>query len=600
LLTIEIVDLYLTFFKTENKLTFLNSNTLDKFHILFKLFLQMSNKVIILGGGVAGLSAAHELINRGFKVEVYELKNIPGGKARSTDVPDSAVGEKMPLPGEHGFRFFPRFYKHVTATMKEIPYKKGKTVFDNLVQTTEIRIARFDQESFYMPAKFPDSLTEIKKYLDLDKNTRLGLSEEEKQYFSERMWQLMTSCYERRKNEYERMGWWEFIEADRFSKTYQTFLARGLTRTLVAARAETVSTKTGGDIMLQLMFDIAKPGSSSDRILNGPTNDVWINPWLEYLTSKGLHYHLNSKVVTIHTERPDKVCGVVIEQEGIQKTVTGDYYISALPVEVMATLLNDGMLSIDPTLSSIQTLALNVSWMNGMQLYLTEDVAINHGHTVYVDTPWALTSISQAQFWKDFDWSKYGDGKIKTILSVDVSDWFTPGILYGKMAKDCTPQEAVKECWEQLKKSLNVNGQVLLKDEYLHHWNIDSSIVPTLPAMNQEPLLVNNKNTWSQRPYAYTDISNFFLASDYVKTNTDLATMEGANEAARRAVNAILNASHYRGSYCKIWNLHEPWYLTLFRIKDRIRYSRGLPWEGALPFGVSTITKILKKIASLF
>ena len=31
------------------------------------------SKVVILGGGVAGLSAAHELVLRGFEVEVYEL-----------------------------------------------------------------------------------------------------------------------------------------------------------------------------------------------------------------------------------------------------------------------------------------------------------------------------------------------------------------------------------------------------------------------------------------------------------------------------------------------------------------------------------------------
>ena len=44
-------------------------------------------KVLILGGGVAGMSAAHELIERGFDVEVYEKNPIyPGGKARSVDV----------------------------------------------------------------------------------------------------------------------------------------------------------------------------------------------------------------------------------------------------------------------------------------------------------------------------------------------------------------------------------------------------------------------------------------------------------------------------------------------------------------------------------
>ena len=43
-------------------------------------------KVIILGGGVAGMSAAHELIERGFEVEVYERNpSYMGGKARSID-----------------------------------------------------------------------------------------------------------------------------------------------------------------------------------------------------------------------------------------------------------------------------------------------------------------------------------------------------------------------------------------------------------------------------------------------------------------------------------------------------------------------------------
>ncbi len=58
-------------------------------------------KVIILGGGVAGMSAAHELIERGFDVEVYERKRIAGGKARSMSVPDSATEGRKPLPGEH-------------------------------------------------------------------------------------------------------------------------------------------------------------------------------------------------------------------------------------------------------------------------------------------------------------------------------------------------------------------------------------------------------------------------------------------------------------------------------------------------------------------
>ena len=561
----------------------------------------MDKKVVIIGGGVAGLSAAHELIKRGYQVEVHELKKIPGGKARSTDVPDSSTQGRKPLPGEHGFRFFPRFYRHVTQTMKEIPLSNGKTVFDNLVETTEIRVARFGEPSFYSPAKFPGSWKEIRKFLDLDKGVDLGLSEKEKDYFTDRLWQLMTSSYERRQEEYEKIGWWEFIEADQFSDAYKTFLARGLTRTLVAARAETVSSKTGGDILLQLMFDILKPGTSSDRILNGPTNDVWIDPWLEYLKKNGIDYRLNSKCLSINCDTTtNSISSVTVEIKGDPVEIKGDYYISCVPVEVMAELLNKEMLQVDPVLKYIRELAPNVSWMNGLQLYLKRDVKINHGHCIYVDTPWALTSISQTQFWNDFNWDKYGDGEVKGVISIDVSDWFSPGVLFNKAAKDCTPDEVIKEVWEQLKRSLNIDGETILKDEDLHAWNIDNSIVPEIPAINKEPLLVNNANTWPLRPNAFTRIDNFFLAADYVKTNTDLATMEGANEAARRAVNSILDKSGYKGKKCRVWKLHEPRFLTVFRWVDRRRYEKGMPWKGDFPPIFKIIDKLNKFFSKIF
>jgi hypothetical protein len=93
--------------------------------------------------------------------------------------------------------------------------------------------------------------------------------------------------------------------------------------------------------------------------------------------------------------------------------VCADYYIFAIPVERMAPLLDDNLVYLDPTLNNIKTLSSEVSWMNGSQFFLTEDVTLIHGHAIYIDTPWALTSISQKQFWKNVDFSTYGDGKIK-------------------------------------------------------------------------------------------------------------------------------------------------------------------------------------------
>lgn len=541
-------------------------------------------KVAIFGGGVAGLSAAHELITRGFEVEIYEAAAVAGGKARSMGVPGSGKNGLKDLPGEHGFRFFPRFYKHVIATMKEIPLpgKKG-CVADNLTETSRICLARFDNTSVFLPARFPRSLNEFEKILDTTLSIHLGLSANDKKDFALKVWQLMTSCYERRQNEYERLPWWEFMDADGHSLAYQTIFVKGLTRTLVAARAESASTKTGGDIFVQLLFDVGRPGMSSDRLLNGPTNDAWINPWVEHLKSKGVKFVFNSPVKKFNCDKR-KITSATVVQNGTEKNILADYFLGAVPVEVMAKVLDNDIIKLDPTLKNIQTLSSEVSWMNGAQFYLTKDVEISHGHAIYIDSPWAITSISQKQFWKGVDLSTYGDGTVKGILSVDISNWDAPGDKIKKPARECTKQEVVEEVWHQLKRSLNVNGMIVLEDKHLHTWFVDPDIDFKIPITNNEPLLVNTVNSWDLRPFSYTTIPNFFLASDYVKTFTDLATMEGANEAARRAVNGILDASGKKTSRCKIWQLHEPWFLGLFRWVDKKRYKQGLPWRHDFPW----------------
>jgi hypothetical protein len=62
-----------------------------------------------------------------------------------------------------------------------------------------------------------------------------------------------------------------------------------------------------------------------------------------------------------------------------------------------------------------------------------------------------------------------------------------------------------------------------------------------------------------------------------VRTNTDLATMEGANEAARRAVNGILDASGSAEPKCRVWPLSEPVMFAPLRALDRILYAMRRP-----------------------
>src|ERR1700752_42327 len=120
------------------------------------------SQVFIIGGGVAGLTAAHELSDRGFVVTVFEREEICGGKARSMANKGSGVGGNLDWPGEHGFRFFPGFYWPLSDTMSRIADASapGGKVLGNLVASETIGLAHVGKPLFLLKASRPDTLEE--------------------------------------------------------------------------------------------------------------------------------------------------------------------------------------------------------------------------------------------------------------------------------------------------------------------------------------------------------------------------------------------------------------------------------------------------------
>ena len=580
----------------------------------------ITKKVIVLGGGTAGMTAAHELIDRGYEVEIYDRNPIySGGKAKSVNYSGTNTGEayEHPLPGEHGFRFFPGFYKHVIDTMKRIPFhENGKeiSVFDNLVSVSREMLARKGNLApIITVASFPKNLSDFKVIWTDIFGTNTQLTKYDLEFFAERVWQIVTSCSLRRDFDYERISWWEYLEADnkegKFSPTYISLLVKGLLHELVAAKAQTASTKTAGNIFLQLIFCMTDPSVNTDRVFNGPTTDRWLDPWHHYLTVDNHAKYFKGHEVSALTLSSEGLIqsATIRNQEGKSWEVTGDYFIVAVPLEHAAMLMNEKIVQADATLGSIKPLAHNLNWMNGIQFYLNEDVKINDGHIICSDSNWALTAFSQIQFWTDYNITAKGNGKVKGILSVDISEWFQAGNFNNKSACDCTEEEIKNEVWAQLQMSLNTCGIELLKNEMLVDWYLDRDIaaktkldpygVPlpdeshlvgvknyTSNLIDLQPLLVNNANTWALRPNAYCAINNIFFASDYVRTFTDLATMEGANEAARRAVNSLLSNDNNPAPTCKIWPLEEPLLFTPLKWYDETRWKKGLPWTSKVPW----------------
>ena len=534
--------------------------------------------VAVLGGGVGGLSAAHELAERGFAVTVYERRERFGGKARSVSVPGTGVGGRQDLPGEHGFRFFPGFYKHIIDTMKRIPFgAPGGSCADNLVLATRILLSRAGKADTVWAARFPETLDDLWVAFGA-LFTNLDIPPAEVEFFVRQMLGLATCCEERYLAEFEATPFWDFIEAGGKSENYQKYLGQGFTRSLVAMKAEQSSTRTVGRILWQLFYGLLIPGRVFDRLLGGPTNDVWLDPWHAHLSGRlGVTLVPNAPVTALNLDG-DRLRSVTIARDGQPAEATADFYVAAVPVEVMQALVTPDLTREAPSLAGLHQ--LKTEWMNGIQFYLKTDRPLADGHVIYLDSNWALTSISQRQFWRAYDLTRYGDGTVGGILSVDISNWTAPGNFSGIPAMQCTSRQEIKdEVWAQLKAALNEPGVQQLEDDNLVAWFLDPDILLPNPTgiANLEPLLVNVAGSLALRPEAHTEIGNLFLASDYVRTTTDLATMEAANEAARRATNAILAVSGTQAPLCGLWDFDIPALVRDAQRLDHIRFRMGLP-----------------------
>lgn len=79
-------------------------------------FLTKPKKVVVIGGGLAGLASAYELSNRGFEVTLLEKSPQLGGKIASWDIQVGDDNFRM----EHGFHgFFPQYY-NLKSIVREI------------------------------------------------------------------------------------------------------------------------------------------------------------------------------------------------------------------------------------------------------------------------------------------------------------------------------------------------------------------------------------------------------------------------------------------------------------------------------------------------
>lgn len=265
--------------------------------------------------------------------------------------------------------------------------------------------------------------------------------------------------------------------------------------------ARTVTTKG-----IQIMLDFFCNGTRTHGVLDGPTTERWLAPWHHELIRRGVRFHFGPTVDRLILDGT-RLSGVSMGG-GITRA---DHYVLALPLDRVVPLLSDELAAADPALAGMRRLVNATAWMVGTQFYFSRELSICKGHVAYPGAKWALSSVTQAQFWAE-GLAKWGDGHVRDVLSVDVSDWDTPSPRIGKRARGCLRTEVLDEVWAQLADGLKdaIDRPSLLAQ----HLDLNVEFEGGRAVRNSTPLLAHPPGSWFDRPGADVRIENLFLASD--------------------------------------------------------------------------------------
>ena len=158
---------------------------------------------------------------------------------------------------------------------------------DHLVKPEWAAYARRNTPLFRIRTDLPDSAEKWGAAIGtLFGNPPLRLSPFEVAFALLKLANAMSMCIERRENELDGRTWWDYMRADEMSPQYQSIVVDGLTQNFVAMDARDSSTKSVINILARLLDDFLRMGRPMDRILDGPTSDVWIDPWVGYLKAE--------------------------------------------------------------------------------------------------------------------------------------------------------------------------------------------------------------------------------------------------------------------------------------------------------------------------
>ncbi len=493
-------------------------------------------KVIIFGAGISGLSAAHELIELGHDVSVYEALDEPGGFFRSARLQQSNI------PSEYSWHGMGPWYNNAFDLMRKIPFKQGN-IFNSAL-SLPIDFGIFPDDA---PAHFYDK--GLKSIPQMFRMSRWDFCKWS--YLMLKIWTSKLRSEREYSGQHAAEAWRPLLKP----KAYTTW--RSCFGPWIGSDWSKVCLHTTGDFFRKQLLTRRthlhtgrkarswwQHGAGDGWLLfKGPSSEYWFQPWVGYLEEKGVKFFWQRPLTELQFDGK-AISAAVIHDE----TVSADCYLLAINPFRFAEILAK-----TPDLEKLEVLRQFKPLVSGgphtqvsFRLAFKDEIKFPRERVAVVvsDSEFNLTLFATEQVWDKR--INLGDG-INSLWTGTSCISTEPGRVYGKPVRYCTKEEFIEEikaqifdcgALDELIREAN-NGKTLkefqlAEVEVWHEWEFSNSGIKPL-----QPKWVNTTATYEHMPPQTTPVANLFLAGAHTRTQAHVWSIEGAVESGRRAAKAI-------------------------------------------------------------
>jgi uncharacterized protein with NAD-binding domain and iron-sulfur cluster len=464
-------------------------------------------RVVVVGGGLAGMTAAARLLERGCEVTLFDEATSLGGKAGATRTADDW--------DEHGYHIFPAWYLNTWHLVDELG-----------IRDTFIDCSDFEQLHI---GSWPRTRT-LRNLMSVEsiwRNVWSGVMPiPEMILFFYSGIDLMSQTYSDRafldQNTIIGFVRSRFYRTEQVARQHQELMLKG-----ISVPAYVVSAMTMKKVM---QFWMRYPDPMY-RILRGNLQELFIEPFVERLRTLGCEIKLEHELKQIEVSG-SRISRLTFDasDDTVSVDTPNDEVILAVPAERLAALITDELYAAAPTLGDVKYLRARP--MAALNLYFSERIPdMPADHTSLIDSKFGLSFIDVSQRWEDYS---------TTVLNIIASD-STP-------LEGLSDSSATQAIIDELARYIPpVKHAALRRCHYQSHVS--------------EPLFSNEVGAWHYRLDALPDderhaveLANCHPAGDHCRTAIDLTCMEGAVSSGLKAAEAARRNLGLNGPV----QIHEP------------------------------------------